>query len=59
MNKIDNLQELFSDTGEYKKAKELFIDSEKNEYYIALGSSRIAYAKLVNSLKNPFKIILV
>ena len=59
MNTADNLQELFNDMGEYKKAKELFVDSETNEYYVALGSSRVAYAKLVNSLKNPFKIILV
>lgn len=40
-------------------AAELFVDSEENEHYVALTGTRIAYGKLVNSLKNPFKLILL
>lgn len=44
---------------EIEAIKMLFVDSESNEHYVALQKSRNAYSKLVNSLKNPFKIILL
>ncbi|MGE4294687.1 MAG: AAA family ATPase [Campylobacterales bacterium] len=43
----------------YEKAKGLFEDTEHNEYFVLLTRTRLAYGKLVNSLKNPFKIILL
>ena len=43
----------------YERAKKLFEDTEDNEYFVLLTRTRLAYGKLVNSLKNPFKIILL
>ena len=43
----------------YEAAKPLFVDSEENSHYVTLARTRLAYSKLVNSLKNPFKIILL
>lgn len=48
-----------SDAVLYEKAKGLFEDTEDNEYFVLLTRTRLAYGKLVNSLKNPFKIILL
>lgn len=36
-----------------------FVDSEENGYYVPLNVTRINYSKLINSLNNPFKIILL
>jgi 4-hydroxy-tetrahydrodipicolinate synthase len=44
---------------ETEATKALFADSESNTHYVALEHSRAAYSKLVNSTKNPFKIILM
>ena len=57
--KEQNLEELFKDVGKYKKARDLFVDSEKNQYYVSLESINVAYAKLVNSINKDFKIIFV
>ena len=43
----------------YAKAKKLFEDNLDNEYFVLLTRTRVAYSKLENSLKNPFKIILL
>jgi len=44
---------------EIDATKALFADSESNAHYVALEHSRSAYSKLLNSTKNPFKIILI
>lgn len=44
---------------DFELAKSLFVDSEENEHYVALSNSRNAYGRLANSIKNPFKIILM
>ncbi|MCV6606638.1 MAG: ATP-binding protein [Campylobacterales bacterium] len=38
---------------------EAFTDREDNKYYVPLDTTRFNYSKLNNSLKNPFKIILI
>lgn len=43
----------------YTKAKELFEDNLDNKYFVLLTRTRVAYSRLENSLKNPFKIILL
>lgn len=43
----------------FVKAKKLFVDTLENDYFVLLTRTRLAYSKLANSLKNPFKIILL
>jgi len=42
-----------------KTITKAFIDSDDNSFYVSLPRTRLNYSKLVNSLNNPFKIILL
>lgn len=44
---------------DFEAAKALFTDSEANPNYVALAGSRVAFSKLANAVKNPFKLILL
>ncbi len=43
----------------YDRARDLFVDGNENDYFVLLSRTRLVYSRLVNSLKNPFKIILL
>ena len=43
----------------FSAAKVLFEDSEENPFFVALPGTQLAYSRLQNALKNPFKIILM
>lgn len=43
----------------YTKAKQLFEDNLDNDYFVLLTRTKVAYSRLENSLKNPFKIVLL
>ncbi len=48
-----------ADPALYSRARSLFADGNDNDYFVLLTRTRMVYSKLVNSLKNPFKIILL